>query len=225
MLFLENYDNYIEKIDIGLDELALIISNKFGYNQAVFLSKGSFGVIYDIGNGRLLKFTNSLEEIHIVKTLIGENLEYIANYYYVSKLSSNKYRLKQEGYLRYPRISELYIIIMEKLVNTDKAEVIMEKLFDEIEKNINSKKILQIKEILKRIDLFKNLNLSEQSSIAYNDLIKIKYELGKYGISNRDGHIKNYGYKNNHLAIFDVIDKKRRKDLVDYYDIDESLSI
>jgi len=196
---IENIDENYER-DVA-DSIANQICTKFNLNQPVYISGGTFGIAYDIGNDLVLKITKDKSEASENLKLIGKQLNYIAKPFRVFKIKSKN------------SIPQTYAIILEKLQTSPEIERIYNRL------NFAFGSILDVglSEVIEEYlglgtgDIDKNivdnyLRKNPQDAKFFNGLLNIANEVQSLGVESMDFYNwRNLGYKKNGvLGFFDV---------------------
>lgn len=129
--YFEDFDEHPNEIDLNERDLGIEdgiinkIVSKYTDNKAIKLGEGgNFGVAYDIGNDKILKFTKDKTEAINSKKLIGKTPKHLSNIYDVKffRNGDNIY----------------YIILLEKLQTTDRIHRTLLDMNEVIIKNQNN---------------------------------------------------------------------------------------
>lgn len=218
MKYITEYNKFNDVNIININELAIIISKKLGYNKANFLKNGTNSVIYDISDNLIMKLTNSDNEALVSEKLNNFNFNFdnIANVYYVGGLNSTKFKIdnNSNSKLRLPYIENIYVIIIEKLFNLEQAYNIIYEIYSILNFELLPNNLLQ--NVFKFKSKFKKLLLNYNGKYDkdellhyYETLISINNELKSVNINSYDANCSNFGFKSNgDLAIFDIQDNK-----------------
>jgi hypothetical protein len=158
------------------------LRKKFKLKKYCVGQEGCYGRVYELTNGNLLKVTTSQSEANIASKLVGKNLKYIANVYWVNKIKGEELWIYEVEKLKIPWTQQ-DIFLYEELMG-DWFE--LEKESPQVQK--------RAKFFLDGLDLIKN----EIYSLGFSDRVL-------------DLHIYNLGLKNGNLAIFDLDDAMRTK--------------
>jgi hypothetical protein len=143
---------------------------------------GFGGVAFELNNDKVLKYTYDDIEVGACDFIEGKHCEYFADVYKIYEFNG------------------AWIIILEKLKLLDKKTIDSlkempidnksgEYNFDELNNGFN-------------VDIY--VTLTEYQKRLYRDLIEIRKEGSKHGFELLDCKIDNLGFKNGHLAMFDI---------------------
>jgi hypothetical protein len=153
------------------------LRKKFKLKKFCVGAQGCYGRVYELTNGNLLKVTTSQSEASVASKLVGKNLKYIANIYWVKKIKGEELWIYEVEKLKIPWTQQ-DIWLYEELTG-DWFE--LDKETPQVQK--------KAKFFLDGIDLITDEVLSLRISNSALDL-----------------HIHNLGIKNGNLAIFDLDD-------------------
>lgn len=166
------------------------IARHFNLNlndEIKYLSSGSFGDAYKIGN-KVIKITTDKREINSVKNIINKNINSIVKYYGYFKLNEKIYALLMD-----------YVIPLEKYVKKNNGDE--QFVMDVIETLVNNwGKIKNFEEYINLIDYE-----VKPTDFHHDILLKLYrfYKKIKQYKDNPDLHFGNLGIKNNELVMFD----------------------
>jgi len=184
------------------DSIANQIATKFNLSKPVYISGGTVGVAYDIGNDKVLKITKDNSEASENQMLIGKQLNYIAEPYRVLQISSKN-----------TSIPNTYAIILEKLKTSPEIERLYNRLNYVFGSILDVKVSDVVEEYLgygdesvdrEKVDAY--LRKNPQDAKFFNGLVNIAKEAQGFGIESLDFYNwRNLGYKKNGaLGFFDV---------------------
>lgn len=192
----ENYERSMA------DSIANQISTKLNLNQPKYISGGTFGVAYDIGNDLVLKITKDKSEASENLMLIGKQLNYIAKPFRVFEINSKN-----------KDVPQTYAIILEKLQTSPEIQ----RLYNRLDFAFGSILDVRLSEVVEeylglgtgdidksKVDAY--LRKNPQDAEFFGGLLKIAEEAHKLGIESMDFYNwRNLGYKKNGaLGFFDV---------------------
>lgn len=187
-----------------------------GHNKVEFIAYGGNGVAFDIGNNKVLKITNHIEEAQTAAWLLEYNFVWIVKIYDVFKIQSDE-RFPDISGLRFPYWSDTYFIIEERL-NTESASKNVSELLQAVMNNFDIKNYrkLGILYYLKQ-QRIKNLIQKEYSELLniYNEVFDLLYSLEQYyNLKFLDFQSGNVGRdKNGKLKVFDVYFKGKKAEI------------
>jgi hypothetical protein len=184
------------------DSIANQISTKLNLNQPKYISGGTFGVAYDIGNDLVLKITKDRSEASENLMLIGKQLNYIAKPFRVFEINSKN-----------KDVPQTYAIILEKLQTSPEIQ----RLYNRLDFAFGSILDVRLSEVVEeylglgtgdidksKVDAY--LRKNPQDAEFFGGLLKIAEEANGLGIESMDFYNwRNLGYKKNGaLGFFDV---------------------
>lgn len=172
----------------GVSKLDFYTKHSIDPEELSYLGSGDFGEAYSIGDGRVLKTTNSDVEFEIVQELVGKNipaLEGFVNYYSAEIINGE------------------YYIIMEEL----EEDSSIEDLYYQLEEHLSGEGLpIQYVHMLD-ID---ELDLDDDMINFINDIEDINSSYRYLGIEASDIKPDNLGVdKNGKIKAFDISDKAR----------------
>lgn len=153
------------------------LRKKFKLKKFCVGAQGCYGRVYELTNGNLLKVTTSQSEASVASKLVGKNLKYIANVYWVKKIKGEELWIYEVEKLKIPWTQQdiwLYEDLTGDWFELDEESPQVQK---------------RVKFFLDGIELITDEVLSLRISSSALDL-----------------HIHNLGIKNGNLAIFDLDD-------------------
>lgn len=172
------------------------ISKQLNIELVKFIGGGLWGIAYEIPGNRVLKITEDDREIENAKSLVGKNLDRLANIYKVYNIKGH---------------SDKKVIIMEKLqpLNSeyDKALDIFSGYFTDFYNGEWTWGEIAYNGYEEDFDEY--LKSAKYNGIPitdiYSEILQILEEAGSVGIQLTDMHAGNMGLKNGQLAIFDIV--------------------
>ena len=199
----QELSEFLHKIDFDFTELNLI-------------AYGGNGVAFDIGNNKVLKITNHVEEAQTAAWLLEYDFAWIVKIYDVFKVESNDRFPKISG-LRFPYWADTYFIVEERL-DTKGASKEVAELLSVIINNFDIKhyRKLGILYYLKQ-QRIKNYIQKENPELIsiYNEVFDLLYSLEQYyGLKFLDFQSGNVGRdKNGKLKVFDVYFRGKKAEI------------
>lgn len=173
--------------DVDPRELVNKLSEKKGYGRVVDEMLGGNGTAYFTTKGNVIKLTGDRSEYETSNTLKGKKNKYIANVYETGKLKSS--HIVQ---------GEVFIVIMEELGLPKGLQNTFEGCCCGVSKPIH----IEFNE--NPVIIHPPIGDDKECRKIYNNLIRIKKELGSHGIIWNDIGIDNLGVKDGHLALLDM---------------------
>lgn len=229
-----NFKKYFESLKqrITLEELAVLIGKEFSVNNVDLFSYGSNGIVYTFGEDRLLKITTSLNEALTAQKINGIKFKHVSTIFNVRKfIESKKYILDNgvKAKIRLPYFHSIYMIIVEKVYDTEKAEIIINDIYDVLnttERKVAAADIKKFKSLFNyfksQLDIIETKTNKDDLINYYKQLIELSDELSEYKINTSDVHAKNFGFrKNGDLVLFDLESKKITGNIKGIMDIDD----
>jgi hypothetical protein len=165
------------------------------------IGKGKDSLVYDIGNNRVEKITKDKSEYNIALELMGKDLPYVSNYISATPIPDTN--------------PQQYSLIKEKIEQNTSLENTLTKLEVKWEDSLLSG--LDLIDYLKRYLTSPSVSLENEASIKkffhflkekekkiFKQLLEVIEYLKSIKVKNIDLHSKNFGIKNNHLALFEL---------------------
>jgi hypothetical protein len=195
---MKNYNNFItEKTEI-FRKISKYYANLLDVEIVSLFDSGLNGAAYLTSKNTVIKITPSYNEANAVYKLINKqktkNLKHIAEYYDIKQISLNN-EIYYAIHLELLKLDcNIYVLYREYLKLIDEHN----KIFNNYLSHYKSKHIkILYQEIRDRI------NPKLRKFIL--QLIELIEELENINIENEDLHAGNLGYKNDNLAIFDIL--------------------
>jgi len=177
------------KNGISLQDFAIKLSDRLGFEGAMMLGSGTQGAAIDVGGGTVMKITTDNGEASEANHLVGKNNQYIGNVFKVYKLD--------------PPYNFAYVILREKLKvdsqENSRREKVFEKVmddndiswftFDEIIMRGNKQELEETRDSL-RIRNNADIEVVDAFFAVFGNLID-------NGIKSTDFAPNNFGFKNN----------------------------
>lgn len=191
--FISQIKTSIEKQNITIEQFAEKISKKLGYDNPIFIGKGTQGYAFDLNNEMILKITSDHSEANEAVKLLGKNNNHIGNIYKVQKVSQP--------------YENIWVILREKLdVHLNRFDIIYNEFYNYIGEHSMSSG--DIREILLQQNTIK-LNKLKSIIDGANDNVKQFYnvivDLFNNKVKSIDFSGENFGFKKNgDLAYYDI---------------------
>ncbi len=207
------FDFIFENNDNSVKILSIILNKRnIEYKHIIYLDKGSNGVVFDLGNDKVLKITNHKEEADTASWIKENDVPNIAKIYDVFKIESSNYQFPKDLSIRFPYWAETYFLIIEKVDTSIKNKI--EELFLILTNNfkINHHKNTLLSFLEKdKVNNFIRKNHPEFIKL-YDDIYYLLFTLNKrYGLKYYDAHSGNIGLnKFGNLILFDVFSKSKK---------------
>lgn len=199
-----NFEQFINEEYKALKVTKIILDDvckKFNLDSSKvkFLSSGSFGSAYSVGDS-VLKITSDFREVNDVKPIIGKKINGVVKYYRLEKVEGTNYFA-----ILMERVDPLYEWLSDK-IKSDKdfkiAKEVVNKILDIIYDNWN--KVEKFEEFEKKIKEYWIL----PKNTIYSNLVSKFWSFYKkiYKLSDKpfDAHIYNLGFdKDGDIVMFD----------------------
>jgi hypothetical protein len=179
------------------------------------IGDGSSGHVYSYGKDYILKVTYDTSEGLIAETLLGTELEHIAEYRGATKVhGTGETIIIKERIQEYP--GKIYADISRLVKHWDDSLIHTSDLFDYFNECLKTgkKSVMEYRATNKFIDYISTIEDKKEFvevSHLFVQLVSIVTELHYLGIYNVDWNEENFGHKNKRLALFELGGAKIKK--------------